>query len=106
MLVAVAEGRQRSQLALAQTLRIDRTAMTYLLDAMEEQELVTRTPGADDRRVRVVAITQEGERAMKRAQERLRATEERLLSVLDPAEAQTFRTLMTRIAKGTQDLDV
>ena len=100
VLIAVAEGRLRSQLALAQRLRIDKTALTYLLDALEQEGLVVRQPDATDRRVRVVEITAAGADALQRTRADLHETENSLLDVLDTDDATLFRWLLRRIAEG------
>lgn len=101
VLVAVDADPPSSQLALAQRLGIDRTAMTYLVDALELAGLVVRQPHATDRRVRHVAITPDGAQTLARARAALRATEELLLGALDPAEAAQLRTLLVRVARST-----
>ncbi|MFC3688187.1 MarR family winged helix-turn-helix transcriptional regulator [Aquipuribacter hungaricus] len=101
VLVAVDADPPSSQLALAQRLGIDRTAMTYLVDALEAAGLVVRQPHATDRRVRHVAITPDGMQALTRARGALRATEEQLLGALDPAEAAQLRALLVRVARST-----
>jgi hypothetical protein len=52
VLVAADDGEPRSQLAIARQLGIDRTIMTYLVDALVEQHLIERHLDAHNRRVR------------------------------------------------------
>lgn len=105
VLVAVAEGQARSQLDLARRLTIDKTAMTYLLDALEEQGLVRRKPDPTDRRARSVTITPKGQRALQRARERLAVTESTVLGALAADEAAAFRSLLSRVAQGLEQRD-
>lgn len=97
-LVAVAEGCSPSQLALARSIGIDKTAMTYVLDGLENAGLVTRTHDPADRRARLIAITDSGKTAVRQARERLRDVEDGLLEVLGPDDAATFRALIARVA--------
>ncbi|WP_329138583.1 MarR family winged helix-turn-helix transcriptional regulator [Streptomyces sp. NBC_01476] len=99
VLVAVAAGQPRSQLALAQQLALDRTVMTYLIDDLESNGLVTRRPDPADRRARQVLITAAGTTALAQARRRLGEAEARLLTDLDPAEARQLRALLERVAQ-------
>lgn len=105
VLVAVEEGRPSSQLALAQRLAIDKTAMTYLVDDLEHAGLVVRRPDPADRRVRQVVATPAGRTALERSRRDLRATEDRLLGALAPREAAQLRTLLVRVALSADDAE-
>ncbi|GLY38289.1 hypothetical protein Amsp01_043130 [Amycolatopsis sp. NBRC 101858] len=99
VLMAVVSGPPRSQLAIAQQLTLNKTVMTYLLDDLEAEGLLTRQPDPADRRARQVLITEKGTRALNEARERLGKAEARLLSDLDSAEQQQLRTLLERVAR-------
>jgi DNA-binding MarR family transcriptional regulator len=106
VLVAVDAGPPPSQLALAQLLLgIDRTAMTYLVDELEAAGLVTRQLHPADRRVRHVVATPAGRTALAVVLRALRSVEERLLSVLDPAETAQLRALLVRVARSTDEAE-
>jgi DNA-binding MarR family transcriptional regulator len=102
VLSAVSHDLPRSQLALAQQLAVDKTAMTYLLDALEGAGLVERRPDPADRRQRQIVITSNGHRALEEFGERLAGAEQRLLSALTPEEARDFRQMFDRVARSTQ----
>lgn len=104
-LVAVEAGPPSSQLALAQRLAIDRTAMTYLVDELEAAGLVTRRAHPADRRVRHVVVTPVGRAALDVARRALRAAEEQLLAALDPAETAQLRALLVRVARTTDQAE-
>ena len=61
VLAVAGQGEPKSQLALAQHLGVDRTAMTYLLDDLEAAGLVERRPDPADRRARRVTLTDAGQ---------------------------------------------
>jgi DNA-binding MarR family transcriptional regulator len=73
--------------------------MTYLLDDLEAEGLLTRQPDPVDRRARQVLITEKGTQALAEARERLDKAEAQLLADLDPAEEQQLRTLLERVAR-------
>lgn len=102
VLSAVAQDLPRSQLALAQQLAVDKTAMTYLLDALEAAGLVERRPDPADRRQRQIVLTSTGRSALAEFGERLAEAEQRLLSALAPEEAYAFRQFLDRVARSTK----
>jgi DNA-binding MarR family transcriptional regulator len=105
VLVAVDAGPPSSQLALAQRLGVDRTAMTYLVDELEAAGLVTRQAHPGDRRVRHVVITPAGWTALTVVRRALRSVEKQLLSVLAPAENAQLRALLVRVARSTDQTE-
>src|SRR4051794_11151164 len=60
VLASLGTGEPSTQVALAQHLGVDRTMMTYLLDALEEAGLVERRPDPADRRARRGSLTDAG----------------------------------------------
>jgi len=104
VLSAVAQDMPRSQLALAQQLAVDKTAMTYLLDVLETADLVERRPDPADRRQRQIVLTPKGRSALEAFGERLADAEQRLLSALAPGEAHAFRQFLDRVARSTKEV--
>jgi DNA-binding MarR family transcriptional regulator len=103
VLSSAARGDAGTQLAMAQRLGVDRTVMTYLLDDLEKAGLVERKPDPADRRARRVALTEDGRARLCDVERRLRRVEEHVLGPLDPAERDTLRTLLQRVAVATGD---
>src|SRR6266545_1596349 len=60
--VAVEEG--RSQQALGEALQIPPSRMVALVDALEQRGLLRRRPDPDDRRVRTLHLTRDGQRLL------------------------------------------
>jgi DNA-binding MarR family transcriptional regulator len=98
VLSSAARGDRGSQLAMAQRLGVDRTVMTYLLDDLEKAGLVERKPDPADRRARRVMLTDAGRARLCDVERRLRRVEEHLLGPLEPAERDTLRSLLQRVA--------
>jgi DNA-binding MarR family transcriptional regulator len=101
VLAGLAEGPPRTQLALARTLGLDRTVMTYLLDELEGAGLVARRPDPSDRRARQVLLTDDGRGRLCDLERRLRGAEDELLAPLEVAERDQLRALLQRLAVGT-----
>ncbi|MDD7966548.1 MarR family winged helix-turn-helix transcriptional regulator [Actinomycetospora lemnae] len=100
VLAGLEEGPPRTQLALARSLGVDRTVMTYLLDELEGAGLVARRPDPADRRARQVLLTDVGRERLCALERRLREAEDELLAPLEPAERDQLRTLLQRLATG------
>lgn len=101
LLTAVVHGDLPSQAALATTLGIDRTVMTYLLDAFEDCGLVERQLDPADRRARRIVATDKGLEVLAAMEARVAAAEEELLSGLEPGQRALLRELLERAAVGT-----
>ncbi|GAA2876896.1 hypothetical protein GCM10010472_38160 [Pseudonocardia halophobica] len=101
VLAAANDGEVSTQLAIARMLGVDRTVMTYLLDELEGAGLVERRPDPADRRARRIVLTAAGRERLCELDRRLREAEERLLAPLEPAERDTLRELLRRLATGT-----
>lgn len=101
LLTAVVHGQLPSQAALAASLGIDRTVMTYLLDAFERCGLVERQQDPADRRARRVVATDRGLEVLAAMDARVASAEEELLAGLEPAQRTVLRELLERAASGT-----
>lgn len=98
VLSTLAESGPLTQIELATALAIDRTAMVYLLDELEQSGLVERVRNPDDRRSFLIHLTGEGQRTQRKAATALADAADTLLRPLDPEERGLLRTLLTRIA--------
>lgn len=59
-------GEQAEPAVLAEQMFMPRQTMTYILDQLERQSLVQRTPHPADRRRKIIALTPEGEELASR----------------------------------------
>ena len=80
-----------SQHQAAQRLRVDRTTMVAVLDALEDKGLVSRHPDPADRRRNVVGLTEQGRDTLERATRASDDAERALLAPLDPRDQQHLR---------------
>jgi DNA-binding MarR family transcriptional regulator len=95
-LTRLTRGEAETQLALATAIGHDKTRLIGVLDELEAEGLVTRTPDPDDRRARVVRITPKGRRRHAAAVKDIRAMEETLLA--DVADREQFLAALSRLA--------
>ena len=104
VLSTLAESGPLTQIELATALAIDRTAMVYLLDELEQSGLAERVRNPDDRRSFLIHLTGEGQQTQRTAAKALAGATDTLLRPLDPEERDLLRTLLTRIADHWQAL--
>jgi DNA-binding MarR family transcriptional regulator len=81
---------------LATLMGCDNSYVTPLVDSLERRGLANRQAHPTDRRVKVIALTEEGRRLAERAQ-REYATPPPAFSALSPSELGTLCELLSRI---------
>jgi DNA-binding MarR family transcriptional regulator len=74
--------------------------MTNRIDRLELAGLVERRPDPNDRRGKLIALTDAGKRTIDETISRHVANEERLLSVLTPTEQEKLNTLLRKLIAG------
>ncbi len=102
---AAIEERPRTQLALAQAARLDKSTMVVAVDALEEESLVERRPDPKDRRARIVVPTDAGRELLARAEGVVLGVEDEVLAGLDGEERRVLRDLLTRLVVGRRSAD-
>lgn len=98
-------GAHESQAALAASLGIDRTVMTYLLDDLERAGLVERRVAEVDRRQRRVVATPGAAGLLADLEHRVAAAEDTVFGALDPDDRRAVGALLRRAACEYRDED-
>lgn len=88
-------GMEMPMRQLGESLFCEASYMTDLVDRLEERGLIERRPSPSDRRVKLVALTPEGELMRKRAMEKLLDPPEELKS-LSPEDVDTLVEILGR----------
>ena len=104
VLSTLAESGPLTQIELATTMSIDRTAMVYLLDELEERSLVQRVRHPRDRRAFLIHLTAGGQDLQRRAASALAGAADSLLAPLDPAEREQLVGLLAKVAAHWQQV--
>ena len=86
--------------ALAEALLVDAGQTTRSVDKLVEAGLVNRVKSPLDKRSVALTLTAQGERAYERSRQLFAEWDQLALSYLDPAEAEAFMQMMTRLAEG------
>ncbi|KAA0109785.1 MarR family winged helix-turn-helix transcriptional regulator [Mycolicibacterium sp. P1-5] len=100
VLVALDGSSMRTQAALAAAIGADKTRIIRDLDELQKHGLIERTPDPDDRRVRLLAITEAGRAVKNAVQQEIQRGEERWLSQLRADERRTFLRVLGRLSGG------
>jgi DNA-binding MarR family transcriptional regulator len=90
------------QSRLAEVASIDKTNSGRLVDQLEAKGLVERNPDESDRRVWLLRCTPLGHKTRKRLRPRALATQDELLSCLEPVDREHFIDLMSRVVTANE----
>lgn len=96
LLIEANQGLSQTQLGAA--LGIDRSSVVPLLDRLEGQDLIRRSPHASDRRTHALALTETGTALIRRILPVLDAHERRIAADLSQSERRLLMQLLDRIA--------
>ena len=97
VLSTLVESGPLTQIELATETAIDRTAMVYLLDELEQQGIVERVRNPQDRRSFLIHLTARGRHMQQHAAARLVDQADVLLAPLDANERRQLVGLLTQV---------
>jgi MarR family transcriptional regulator, transcriptional regulator for hemolysin len=89
-----------TQTELARMVGLDKTTMVVTLDELEAAGLAERRPSPHDRRARVIAVTEAGERRLREAEQIGDRLQNDVLSALEPEERRAFMDALSRLVGG------
>ncbi|WP_240635863.1 MarR family winged helix-turn-helix transcriptional regulator [Caldimonas tepidiphila] len=98
VLTLVMSNENVTQKQLSQALSVSAPNMTLLLDRLEERRLISRTRSEADRRMQIIALTEQGQELMRRAEEISVTMEKEILRHLTPAERAILFELLQKVA--------
>jgi DNA-binding MarR family transcriptional regulator len=98
ILCALGQAGPLAQSELSDGLAVDAGQLVGLLDELERRGLVRREPDPGDRRRHAVSLTAEGRSRLADARRLAVEAEAELLEPLTPAQQETLRKLLLRLA--------
>ena len=95
--LAAAMSGDHTQTELARMVGLDKTTMVVTLDELESAGLAERRPSPSDRRARVIAVTNAGERKVRKAQAIAEGIREEVLQALPEDQREVFLAALTKL---------
>ncbi|MBT1001979.1 MarR family transcriptional regulator [Paenarthrobacter sp. DKR-5] len=93
-------GLEPTQREIAEFLSLDPSQIVTLVDELENRGLVTREPGRQDRRAKIVTATAEGARVFDGARQAAQRAEVLALEALEEREVGTLKELLRKALWG------
>jgi DNA-binding MarR family transcriptional regulator len=90
----------RTQATLAEAIGADKTRIIPTLDELQERRYIERIPDPDDRRARLLAITESGRSIKNAAQMDIQRGEERWLGQLSANDRRVFLRVLHQLSFG------
>lgn len=100
MLTVLAAREPIDQIGIAKLLKLDRSTTGLVVKNLEERALIERITDPEDRRRRVLRLTEKGRDMLEALAKPSKAAHDRGLSVFDAGEAKAFIALLTRFVDG------
>jgi DNA-binding MarR family transcriptional regulator len=97
-LLATAMQGEYTQTALAQAIGLDETTMVVTIDALERAGLVERRMSSEDRRARVIAVTEAGAEKIAEGERIVDQISEDVLATLPPETRAAFMEGLRQLA--------
>lgn len=97
VLCTLDRGAVRTQTALAQAINADKTRIIGTLDELQDRNYIERRPDPEDRRVRLLAITDAGRAVKDAVQAEIQQGEEQWLGALTAEERSVFLRALHRM---------
>lgn len=98
VLVALDRSAIRTQAALAEAIGADKTRIIAILDELQQRGLIERMADPEDRRARLLAITDEGRRLKDAVQTEIQRGEERWLGELSATDRAVFLRVLQELS--------
>lgn len=103
-LVAIRANPDVDATRLSALIAFDRSTLGNVLERLENKGWVLRGSSPADRRVKLLRVTLEGERLLRRVEPAVHRVQQRLLEHLTPADRATFLRLLAQLASVHNEL--
>jgi DNA-binding MarR family transcriptional regulator len=99
VLIGLDRSPMRTQAALAEAIGADKTRIIPTLDELQQRGYIERRPDPDDRRVRLLALTESGRAVKDAAQADIQRGEERWLGMLSADDRRVFLRVLRQLTQ-------
>ncbi|MBV5335643.1 MarR family transcriptional regulator, partial [bacterium] len=97
VLAVLRENPDLDQITLASRAALDRSTIGGLVERLEEKGWISRAAGVEDRRQKLVSLTEAGRAMLDMVEPAVERVQRRLLAPLDPDEQAVFTALLGRV---------
>ena len=97
LMIILSKSGPMNQISLGEEMAIDKATMVKVLDQMEDNGIVRRKAGPDDRRVKLVELTPKGRALLPKMQKLREQVEAQFLSPLSKTEVVELRRLILKL---------
>jgi MarR family transcriptional regulator, transcriptional regulator for hemolysin len=91
---------EHTQTELAEMVGLDKTTMVVALDELERAGLAERHPAPEDRRARIITVTEAGREKVAEADKVKERVQAEILGELSDREGAAFMDALTRLVEG------
>ena len=92
------------QRTLARSIGFDTSTIAGVVDRLEARGLMQRGPSSDDRRVRLLTLTDEGQALLRAVIPSMLRTQDRILEPLRPREREEFMRMLRVLVTANNEL--
>jgi DNA-binding MarR family transcriptional regulator len=97
IIMILKESGPMNQMTLGESMGVDKATMVKLIDGLEEQKLIKRTTPPEDRRAKLISLTEKGMKVQVAVLEKSKLMEADFLSPLSATEKKAFRTILDKL---------
>jgi DNA-binding MarR family transcriptional regulator len=98
-------GEEINQLSLGQELGIDKATMVKNIDKLEKLKLVKRTTDANDRRAKLLSLTEKGKKSVEEVRSSRNKQEERIFSQFSKKDEEILRKLIPELLEAIMRIE-
>lgn len=88
---------------LSALVAFDRSTLANVLERLETKRLILRSGNHNDRRVKVLRLTPEGEAVLVQAEPLVERAQMRILAPLPPDDRQAFMSMLARLVESNNE---
>lgn len=92
------------QRSLARSIGLDTSTVAGVIDRLESRGLMVRSASPDDRRVRLLRLTDEGQALLGQVEPAVLRAQKRMLEPLPQKDRQAFMRMLREIVEANNDL--
>lgn len=92
------------QRTLARSIGLDTSTTAGVIDRLETRGLMQRTASPEDRRVRLLSLTEEGQKVLQAVEPDMLKAQQRILKPLPAAERDEFMRMLRKLVTANNEL--